>query len=148
MLNFNQSDTNANFACQMDQIGAENTNSSTSCAAVPSAYPDQQQQNYPLMANFNNSGRGRSASPGLNHERFFDNSNIQDSVHQTPDVFPFVLPNSAKGSENVKRFSVNNLLQLAQCTSANNLMSSGRSLGEKNHKIINYMPTPGDHITL
>lgn len=140
MLNFNQSDTNTNFACQMDQHGPENPSSSPSCA-VPSAYPELQQQQhhqlqgYPLMASFNNTLgtlRARSSSPGLHNDRFFDHTSIQDAVHQTTDtVFPFIMP-STKGSENVKRFSVNNLLQLAQCTSATNLITSGRSAGKSN----------------
>lgn len=131
MLNFNQSDTNTDFSCQMDQHGNHNPSSSPSCA-VPSAYPEQQ-QGYPLMASFNNTLgnlRARSSSPGPHHDRFFDNTSIQDAVQQTADtVFPFIMP-VAKGSENVKRFSVNNLLQLAQCTSATNLITSGRSLGK------------------
>lgn len=144
MLNFNQSDPNIgnqNFSCQMDQNGPSESQTGSSVTVGsggigPSAYstPDQQQQqpSYPLMANFNNlSGvRGRMTSPGLHPERFFDHTNsLHDSVHQTADtIFPFVMP--SKGSENVKRFSVNNLLQLAQCTTAGNLLSSARSLGK------------------
>lgn len=141
MLNFNQSDPNVvnqNFSCQMDGPSeSSNTPGNPSAySAVSSADHQPSAYNNPLMANFNSlgSGRGRNASPGLIADRFFDhnnsgnNNNLHD--HQTPDtIFPFVVP-SSKGSENVKRFSVNNLLQLAQCTSATNLLSSARSLGK------------------
>lgn len=130
MLNFNQSDpniVNANFSCQMDGPAdpQQATGPSNQSSANPSAYSSatNDQPSYPLMANFN--ARTRNSSP----DRYFDHT-IHDSVHQTPDtIFPFVMP-SCKGSENVKRFSVNNLLQLAQCTSATNLLSSARALGE------------------
>lgn len=132
MLNFNQSDQNIgnqNFSCQMDQNNGP-SEPQTGSSSNPSAYSAAAQPpSYPLMANFNN--RGRSNSPGINADRFFDHTtSLHDSVHQTGDsIFPFVMP-SSKGSENVKRFSVNNLLQLAQCTSASNLLSSARSLGK------------------
>ena len=147
MLNFNQSDPsigNPNFPCQMDQPTSNNggsggdiqTSSASSGQGTPSVYSataqDQQCSSYPLLGSFTNSlgsGRVRSSSP----ERFFENSStttLLDSVQQTSDsLFPFVMP-SAKGSENVKRFSVNNLLQLAQCTSATNILSSSRSMGK------------------
>lgn len=139
MLNFNQSDTNTNFSCQMaDGGGGPEDQTST---AVPSAFSDQQQHqdsqqpSYPLMASFSVLGTNtrRNSSPSVLHQdRFFENSVNSDGIHQTtaPDtMFPFLMP-SAKGSENVKRFSVNNLLQLAQCTTSSNLMSSARVLGE------------------
>lgn len=139
MLNFDPNIVNANFPCQMDQNNgpaeSQTGSSSSTTAGHPSAYSaaEQQAASYPLFSSFNNlgSGRGRNSSPGLTHDRFLDhNSTVHDSAHQTPDaLFPFVMP-PAKGSENVKRFSVNNLLQLAQCTNATNLLSSARSIGE------------------
>lgn len=132
MLNFNTSgdtgiNNNSHFECQLSENGPDIHNSG------PSAYESAA---YPMMAaNMNmvghpgNNNQPRGSSPGMQqHDRLFDSNNGQELIHQTPDtVFPFIV--TPKGSDNVKRFSVNNLLQLAQCTNANTLHPT-RSLGE------------------
>lgn len=122
MLNFNQSDP-SNFSCQVDPNISTESTCNNNMAGQPTAFSSDL-SSYPLMSGFGGSGRGRNNSPAINTERYFESDPNQTTESS---LFPFVVP--SKGSENVKRFSVNNLLQLAQCTSASNLLSSARSMG-------------------
>lgn len=136
MLNFNPGggDSNINnnnhFVCPISENGPDSQITGPS-AYESSAYPLMGSNMNSLGHSANNSNQQRGSSPGMQHDRLFDannNNNGQELIHQTPDsVFPFIV--SPKGSDNVKRFSVNNLLQLAQCTNANT-MHPARSMGE------------------
>lgn len=109
MLNFNPSDSSVvvnagQFLSQIHHQGEEEYNMGTlhNQLAGPALNQDSRTEDH------------------NNHRMFGQNATDQQHISSTT-IYPFM---SDKGSENVKRFSVNNLLQLAQCSNTSNMLTS------------------------
>lgn len=103
------STTSSNPSCQQ-QMSTNYLNENLQLSKIGGTNPQKQLVSENLSVNWSNSGNINNNNEDHHSSSNHNNNNNNNSVI---DSETFLL--NHKGSENVKRFSVNNLLQLANC---------------------------------